>query len=99
MYEKDIPQVCQPKRQINVMNALAAWCSGHPIRQRNRLWIQISPGCKFLRTFYIAMLLIVTLNALLPGLPDFSWHKITKREKIPNYHKLCQMSITYNKRP
>jgi hypothetical protein len=34
-----------------------------------------------------------------PGLPDFSWNKIPKRENIPNYDEEYQMSIKYHKRP
>jgi hypothetical protein len=28
-----------------------------------------------------------------PGLPDFSWNNIPKRENIPNAYKLYQMTI------
>jgi hypothetical protein len=33
----------------------------------------------------------------LPGLPDFSWSKQTKTEKIPNDHKLYQTAMKYTK--
>jgi hypothetical protein len=41
-----------------------------------------------------------------PGLPDFSWYNIPKREKytkgpknIPNGHKIYQTAIKHNKWP
>jgi hypothetical protein len=37
---------------------------------------------------------IVKNEGLRPGLPDFSWSKITKTgENIPNGHKICPMAV------
>jgi hypothetical protein len=30
-----------------------------------------------------------------PGLPDFSWHSISKREKYTSDHKINQMAVKY----
>jgi hypothetical protein len=31
----------------------------------------------------------------LSGLPDLFWYNIPRRKKLPNYHKIYQMSIKY----
>jgi hypothetical protein len=49
---------------------------------------------------------LVYSKAKKAGLPDFSWYKITKRDKIyqittntPNGHKMYQLTLRYSQLP
>jgi hypothetical protein len=51
---------------------------------------QTSVDCFFHPVVHVKESLSKDVDA---GLPDFSLYNIPKREKIPNYHKIFQMTI------